>query len=312
MHALELSKRYFNEIALPCFKEDFHEIYKYTAAGLVGNGSECFGYDDELSMDHDWGIDFFIWLPYSESASVPIIREWKSRLFQKYPPDFIRKQTQHGACIDVMTIDDFYRSLIGFPNGPASISEWRKIPEENLAMSVNGAIFIDNSGDFSRIRKYLQNFYPEDLRKKRIAAKCIALAQTGQYNHLRTARRSDWVTLRHVLARFHDAAVSIVFLLNNSYRPYYKWAFRRMKELPVLGNAIALHLQNLALANEFDEKGIMFQHEEIECVCKFVAEELRRQDLSASHDEFLVTHGEEVQGKIKDESLSSLPAQIYV
>ena len=40
----------------------FPELQGHYAAGLVGEGSECFGYDDIISTDHDYFPRFFIWL----------------------------------------------------------------------------------------------------------------------------------------------------------------------------------------------------------------------------------------------------------
>lgn len=52
---LELSKRYFYDIVLPEFEKSLKDILPLCAFGLVGEGSECYGYDDELSKDHDFG-----------------------------------------------------------------------------------------------------------------------------------------------------------------------------------------------------------------------------------------------------------------
>ena len=58
---LELSKRYFYDIVLPEFEKKLNDIFSLCAFGLVGEGSECYGYDDELSKDHDFGPSVCIW-----------------------------------------------------------------------------------------------------------------------------------------------------------------------------------------------------------------------------------------------------------
>jgi hypothetical protein len=137
----------------------------------------------------------------------------------------------------------------------------------------------------------------------------MALAQTGQYNHARVAKRGDWVTVRSIISLFHSSAVAMVFLMNRTFRPYYKWAFRMMRELPVLGSKIAANLEKLALASGFDKNSLEEQQEEMSSVCSAIAAELRRQNLSFSDDWFLAVHGEEVRNGIKDDFLRSLPAQ---
>ena len=62
MKGLELSRALFRDRAEKELKARFPELFGRLAFGLVGNGSECFGFDDEISRDHDWGADFYVWL----------------------------------------------------------------------------------------------------------------------------------------------------------------------------------------------------------------------------------------------------------
>jgi len=63
MKGLELAERFYFECGAPMLREKFPEIEKYIAAGLCGSGSECFGYDDELSADHDFEPGFCLFIP---------------------------------------------------------------------------------------------------------------------------------------------------------------------------------------------------------------------------------------------------------
>ena len=53
MKGLELAKAYYEEYGRPMIREKFPDYEGRIAVGLAGEGSECFGYDDEISRDHD-------------------------------------------------------------------------------------------------------------------------------------------------------------------------------------------------------------------------------------------------------------------
>lgn len=67
MQGLELSRRYF-EACLPLLQEQAGDILPLCAVGLAGEGSECLGFDDATSRDHDWGPGFCIWLSREDLA----------------------------------------------------------------------------------------------------------------------------------------------------------------------------------------------------------------------------------------------------
>ena len=60
MNGLEISRAYFDECGMPMLEEKFPELLPHVAAGLFGSGSECFGFDDELSRDHDFDPGFML------------------------------------------------------------------------------------------------------------------------------------------------------------------------------------------------------------------------------------------------------------
>ena len=237
MNGLQLSEQYFHELGLPMLAARFPEYRNRIAAGLVGEGSECFGFDDQLSRDHDWGPAFCLWLRHDDMAlfGASLKKEYE-RLPKVFHGCAVRGESDWGGGrVGVFEIGMFYRRFIGLERIPATPREWRAIPEENLAVATNGKVFMDGAGAFSAIRSALLDYYPEDIRLKKIAARCMSMAQAGQYNFPRCCRRNEAVAAEYAKAQFAADAISMIFLLNKRYKPFYKWMHRALKDLPVLG-----------------------------------------------------------------------------
>ena len=63
MKGIELSKAFYAQYGKPMLEEGFTDILPFLAVGLFGSGSECFGFDDAVSADHDFEPGFCIFLP---------------------------------------------------------------------------------------------------------------------------------------------------------------------------------------------------------------------------------------------------------
>lgn len=302
MKGLELCERYFFEVGAPMIEEKFGAYSDRIAAGLVGDGSECFGFDDELSRDHDWGPAFCLWLTRQDYNSIGVALQAEvdmlPKVFEGVGP---RTESDWGSGrVGVFEIGQFYRKFIGSEQLPNTLMEWRRIPEINLAAATNGAVFTDPLGEFTNFRDAL-TFYPEDVRLKKIASRCMTIAQTGQYNYMRCVRRGEYVAAQWAEVKFLTDTISMVFLLNRNYRPFYKWMHRAMKDLPVLGQSLHQLLDTLVTTQEYDRK-----NEIMEEVSQILIEQLREEGISNSSSNFLLEHGPVVQQKIQDTALKSI------
>ena len=68
MKGLILSEEYYHQFGTKMIEEIFPKYKEKIAAGLAGDGSECYGFDDEISRDHDWGLRF---LPVAYEGRLP-------------------------------------------------------------------------------------------------------------------------------------------------------------------------------------------------------------------------------------------------
>lgn len=298
MKGLALSQAYFEAVGRPALERAFPEVFPRMAIGLAGEGSECFGFDDAFSRDHDWGAGFCIWLTRADFERYGAAIQ---TLYDSLPHDGqfpLRTDTEQGSArVGCLSIDNWYHRYTGSPTGPETLEQWRFVPEAFLATAVNGVVFHDPLGEFSAIREKLLNFYPEDVRRKKLAARCAAMAQAGQYNCPRCLKRGERVAAQLALAEFVRAACSTTYLLNRRYTPFYKWMHRGLEGLPILHGMYGL-LDELSGTTDADAVCAL-----IETISGQVIAELRRQGLSDSGSDFLLDHCPAIMAGIQDPGL---------
>ena len=192
MNGLEISRAYFDEYGMPMLQEKFPELLPVMAAGLFGSGSECFGFDDEVSRDHDFEPGFMLLLPGEDIVD----RKQEFALERAYaalPKEFAGLTRPPmapvgGARRGVMRLSGFLMDKTGSTDGILTVGQWLSTPSHALAEVVNGAVFHDGSGELTRVRAGLAH-YPAGIRRKKLAGHLLLAAQAGQYNYLRCIPR---------------------------------------------------------------------------------------------------------------------------
>ena len=308
MKGIELSKSFYEQFGKPMIENEFPEFKDRIAVGLVGHGSECFGYDDLISEDHDFGPSFCMWLTDDDEKNIGfrLFRAYSKLLREHGVADFSPHNTIGESGRGVMTISGFYRQYTGKASMPLTLSDWLYIPSYYLAEVTNGEIFYDPLGEFSATRKYIKEEMPEDVRLKRIASCSFYMAQAGQYNYERCLKHQEMGAARLALNEFINNAIELVFWLNREYMPYYKWAFRAMRELSVLGSRSDI-IENLIIHSADDTATVT---QMIEDVCSLVAHEMRSLGLIASNDQYFEAYAYEINSKIHNADIRNMPVML--
>lgn len=306
MQGIELSRRYYEEFGIPMIKEQFPEYEGRIAVGLAGPGSDCFGFDDEISRDHDFGAGFCLWIADEDNE---LFGFRLARAYGKLPRLFMDiekgKTNSYGtARYGVKTISDFYLPLTGKSGAPETLYEWLYTPEHALAAAVNGCVFRDDLGRFSEIRNAIKTGMPEDIRLKKLAARTLLMAQSGQYNFSRCVAHGEIGAAALAVTEFVRNTASFVYLANGKYAPFYKWTLRGMKELEIFSD----FPQKLTclLTGGFAPEEITNKQNIIECICVDVADYLRNEKLAESSSDFLEPLAYQIQNKIRNPEIRSL------
>ena len=307
MKGLELSERFYREFGEKMLNDQFPSILPHIAIGLCGSGSECFGYDDEISSDHDFEPGFCIFIPDEDEIDRrdAFLLE---RAYSKLPKEYMGYKrsslspvggNRHG----VIKINDFFVSKTGTPDGVLTASHWLSLPEQSLNEATNGKIFFDGAGTITKIRQSL-SYFPEDIRRKKIAGEVLIMGQSGQYNFTRCIKRNEYGAAQLALYEFVKSALHTVFLLNKKYMPYYKWSFRALRELPLLSELHSSLEYLISNGNEGDEAKT--KAEICEDICALIFSELKNQSLSTSDSAVAEAHAHSVNNSIKDEEIRNL------
>lgn len=306
MNGLELSKEFYFKFGKPMLESEFRDKLPEIAVGVAGEGSECLGYDDELSRDHDYEAGFCLWITKDAEREYGFKLE---RAYAKLPKEFmgIKRPTVSpagGNRRGVIVIDDFYTRLLGANSVPDTIERWLYTPSSSLRAAVSGEVYRDDLGEFSKIRDILKKGYPEDIRRKKISAHAATMAQAGTYNYERMIKRGETGAASLALFEFVKHAVSTIYLLNNVYEPFYKWAYRGMRDLPILSD-LEFALTGLTeLGNSIKES--KQKREIIQDIATMLTDEFKVQKITTATCNNLDTHAFSILDTIENPELRNM------
>ena len=304
MKGIELSKRYYEAFGKPMLEEQFGAYVGVIAVGLIGSGSECFGYDDEISQDHDFEPGFCLFLP-DESIVDRRIAFQLERAYAKLPSEFMGYRraplspvggNRHG----VLRMADFLMEKTGTPDGELSLLDWFSVPEQSLAEATNGEIFRDDLGWLTEARQRL-SYFPEDVRRKKLAGNLLLMGQAGQYNFARCIERGERAAAQLAAGEFVKSALHAIFLLNRRYLPYYKWQFRALAGLEQLSSLYG-DLEAI-LTGENTDVAALEKQRRIDHVCKSITDAVCAEGLSSYHGDAMEGYAHSVNNSIDNAAL---------
>jgi hypothetical protein len=307
MRGLELSRGYFEEFGRPMLESQFPEVLPYLAAGLIGSGSECLGFDDETSTDHDFEPGFLIFLPGEEIVDrrTAFLLE---RAYAKLPKEYkgFKRSLMApvgGARHGVVRTEEFLNEKLGRSDAELTLYDWLNIPSQSLLELTDGEIYFDNFGRMSAVREKLA-FFPEDIRLKKLAGHLLLAAQAGQYNYGRCLAHGEGGAAQLAVFSFAKSAMSAIFLLNRAYEPYYKWSFRALRALPKL--SIEAELLEYLITTDNDAALAEEKQNVIEGICADIIDELIDQGITKAICGDLEKHAYSVNDMIADPAIRNM------
>ena len=247
VQGLPLAETFFSDVVEPLLDELAPDLR--FSAGLIGHGSEVFGFDTERSTDHHWGPRLMVFLDSVDLAAhgERLTTELSRRLpvsFRGYPTHFTPPDPNDGGVqlmaetasgpvnhrVEFFVIEDFIRTCLAVDLArPLSHGDWLRLPSQRLRSMVAGKLFRDDL-DVQSVRDRFA-WYPHDVW---LHVMLSVWARIGQEEHLagRAAEVGDDIGSRLIASRLVRDVMRLAFLLERVYAPYPKWfgtAFARLQ-----------------------------------------------------------------------------------
>ena len=293
---LERSREFYETVGKEMIHTHFPKYENRIAVGLVGEGSDCYGFDDEVSMDHDYAVGFCMWLTDADYEEIGSALQEE---YDKLVKNENRLKYRRGA----IRINDFYNRLLECSeNFEKSFSlDYQNVEEFQLAAATNGMVFRDDMGVFSDARKKLLVYYPEKIWRGKLAKSVHEFSQYAQSNYARMMARGDELTAKICVSKAIESAMDLIYLLNRSYAPYYKWKRKGLEKFPMSEKILPLLEEVAELPRQRDAwEGLGYDASQVnkvdKCVDFFeqiaekILEELKRQELVSGEDVFLESY----------------------
>ena len=216
---LDICRSFYEQYGAPMIHEKFTAYEDKIAVGLFGDGSDCFGFDDEISRDHDWGPGFMMLV---SREVYDMIGTDLQREYDALPDEYMgykRMITAEGSGrIGVICTEDLAYD-------PSFETEHAKM--------INGQIWRDDIGVITSIRSKAAEYYDEATWLHKLGVSLVLTGQTGQYNLPRTLARGDLATAHMYLSDYMKNMLHTLFLINRTYAPYDKWLVRAAGDLAI-------------------------------------------------------------------------------
>ena len=140
---------------------------------------------------------------------------------------------------------------------------------------------------------------PTDVKLKKIAARAMQMAQSGQYNYPRCLQHGQPEAAWLAKGEFIRATLEMIYLLNDAYAPYYKWIFRGTESFVHAADVVPM-LKDLTVTDGDKAVG------QIEAIANRIIRQLRRQQLTDGEWDYLEPHAFLIFEQITDPELKQI------